>query len=72
MKFATDVVTIHRFTDRWARDRSRDRIRDPGLLLPASSAVARAYLRDLRAAELAAWEVTGGDYLISQKDKGKQ
>jgi len=25
-----------------------------------------AYLRDLRAAEMMAWEMTGGDYLISE------
>ena len=29
------------------------------------AAMTRAYLKGLRAAELAAWEITGGDYLLS-------
>jgi hypothetical protein len=33
--------------------------------LPPSSEPTRAYFRSLRAAELAAWEMTGGDYLQS-------
>lgn len=38
----------------------------PPTLIPARIWVARAYLRRLRAAEMAAWELTGGDYLLSQ------
>lgn len=72
MKSPADEVTIHRFTDRRTTDKSRDRLRNPLLSLPAHDAVARAYLRDLRAAEMTAWELTGGDYLISQGDKRKQ
>jgi hypothetical protein len=43
-----------------------DRIRNPVLSLPALHAAARQYLRDLRAAEMIAWEMTGGGYLISR------
>ena len=32
---------------------------------PALASEARAYLRRLRAAEMAAWELSGGDYLLS-------
>jgi hypothetical protein len=32
---------------------------------PGRSTEARAYLRDLRAAEMFAWEMTGGDFLVS-------
>ena len=67
MKFSTDrteEVTIHRFVGRRARDKSQDQIRNPLLSLPAHDAVTRAHLRELRAAEMIAWEMTGGDYLI--------
>jgi hypothetical protein len=33
--------------------------------LPPSTAVTRAYFRSMRAAEMAAWEMTGGDYVLS-------
>jgi hypothetical protein len=33
--------------------------------------MARAYLRDLRAAEMIAWELSGGDYLISGSERQK-
>jgi len=32
---------------------------------PSSDALTRAYFRALRAAEMATWEMTGGDYLRS-------
>ena len=32
---------------------------------PASNAATRAYFRSLRAAEMATWELSGGDYLRS-------
>lgn len=52
---------------------SNQRLRNDSLaflpaLIPAAetrNAAARAYLRDLRAAEMFAWEMTGGDFLIS-------
>jgi hypothetical protein len=31
---------------------------------PAAAAAARAYLKSLRAAEMADWEMTGGDYVL--------
>jgi len=37
----------------------------PQAHLPPSTALTRMYLRSLRAAEMAAWEMTGGDYLRS-------
>jgi hypothetical protein len=33
--------------------------------IPPSTAVTRAYFRSMRAAEMAAWEMTGGDYVLS-------
>ena len=39
----------------------RGRVR--AMLNPPHAANGRAYLRQLRAAEMAAWEQTGGDYL---------
>jgi len=46
-------------------DISRKRVRHPLLSQPQLSSMARAYLRDLRAAEMIAWQLSGGDYLIS-------
>ena len=69
MKFSndtTDEVAINRFIGRRASDKSQARIRNPLVSLPAHHAMARAYLRDLRAAEMLAWEMTGGDFLISR------
>ena len=37
----------------------------PHAQLPLSTALARTYLRSLRAAEMEAWEMSGGDYLRS-------
>src|SRR5262249_2650590 len=37
----------------------------PHAQVALSSALARTYLRSLRAAEMAAWEMSGGDYLRS-------
>jgi hypothetical protein len=47
-------------------DISRPRIRHPLLCQPELKSMARAYLRDLRAAEMIAWQLSGGDYLISR------
>jgi hypothetical protein len=33
--------------------------------LKANAAMTRSYYRCLRAAEMAAWELTGGDYVVS-------
>jgi hypothetical protein len=33
--------------------------------LPQLNSMAREYLRDLSAAEMIAWQLSGGDYLIS-------
>jgi len=66
------AATIPRFSDRQAKDKSRDRIGNPLVSLPAHQAMARAYFRDLRAAEMLAWEKTGGDYLISDAARKKQ
>lgn len=44
---------------------SRGRVRHRLLSQPPLTAMARAYLRDLRAAEMSAWQLSGGDYLIS-------
>jgi len=46
--------------------RNHARARIPLTTLPGRSLAGRAYLRGLRAAEMAAWESTGGDYLLSR------
>jgi hypothetical protein len=68
MKSPTPIqaATIPWFSDGRAKDKSRDRIRNPVLSEPKHSAMTRAYLRELRAAEMKAWEMTGGDYLTSE------
>jgi len=35
-------------------------------VLPVHIVATREYLRDLRAAEMRAWEQSGGDYLLSE------
>jgi len=35
-------------------------------ILPVHIVATREYLRDLRAAEMSAWESSGGDYLVSR------
>jgi hypothetical protein len=60
-----DKIIERRFIDGGGRVDSRVRIRSEFLSLPARQALSRAYFKDLRAAEMMAWEVTGGDYLIS-------
>lgn len=46
-------------------DAPRTRTYNPLFLQPALNSMTRAYLRDLRAAEMTAWELSGGDYLRS-------
>ena len=57
---------VNQFIDAWQKLGLPDRIQSRQSLLPARQDVTRAYLRDLRAAEMTAWEMTGGDYLISR------
>jgi len=38
----------------------------PANSIPSVAMLAREYLRCLRAAEMAAWEITGGDYALSR------
>src|SRR5881628_1654390 len=52
----------------WRKPLLSDCIRNgplPGLI-PARFSGTRSYLRRLRAAEMAAWESSGGDYLLSE------
>jgi len=65
MKLDADKVIGRRFMDREEGDNSRERTRSELLPLPTRRALSRAYFKDLRAAEMMAWQVTGGDYLIS-------
>ena len=51
--------------DRRVNKISRRRIQNPLVCQPQLNSMAREYLRDLRAAEMIAWQLTGGDYLIS-------
>lgn len=50
---------------------SRLRIRHPLLCQSELNSMTRAHLRELRAAEMIAWQLTGGDYLISRGDRHK-
>jgi hypothetical protein len=66
-----DKIIERRFIDGEAMDNSRERTRRELLLLsvPVRRALSRAYFKDLRAAEMMAWEETGGDYLISHNKR---
>ena len=69
MKFPPDITqapAIPRSDDCGVKGKTWERIRNPLSSPSAHIAMTRAYLRDLRAAEMAAWEMTGGDYLISE------
>ena len=65
----TNNITIETVPhmDELPEDVSVHRIRNGFPLLPIQTPTsgARVYLRRLRAAEMAAWEETGGDYLLS-------
>ena len=68
MKPMTDnsgALTYRLRHDRPANVMARGRIRNPLVCQPELSSMTRAYLRELRAAEMTAWELSGGDYLIS-------
>jgi len=53
----------------WREDNGPVQIRPKVALIQPSirSIVDRSYLRGLRAAEMAAWERSGGDYLLSHR-----
>ncbi|HWY78490.1 MAG TPA: hypothetical protein VN281_22945 [Verrucomicrobiae bacterium] len=59
-------AAANQFICDWQKFGLPDRLRIRQSLLPARQDVTRAYLRELRAAEMTAWEITGGDYLISR------
>jgi len=59
-------VIIRRLLDPEPADNSRARIGNNLLRPPATRALSRSDLKDLRAAEMIAWQVTGGDYLRSR------
>ena len=61
------IETVPR-EDGWADDVPADCIRNgsPSILIAARSSGNPAYLRRLRAAEMAAWKFSGGDYLLSE------
>jgi len=63
-----DETSIRQRRSHWAEDKSpkHNRISVPLISLPKRNIAARAYFRGLRAAEMAAWELTGGDYLLSR------
>ncbi len=56
--------TIGQYLSRDKRARARGCV--PATPSPARAARACAYLRCLRAAEMATWEMTGGDYVSSR------
>jgi hypothetical protein len=69
MKTLTDIlheIPSHSFSKGRAQLGSVDRPQHRRMCLAARHADVRAYLRDLRAAEMMAWELTGGDYLIGK------
>ena len=72
MKFETSKLndnasvchrTSHRVEVRFPKP---TRVDIPLTSLSEHTKVAREYLRGLRAAEMAVWELTGGDYLLSR------
>jgi len=72
-----DMTTI--ISEDYNKDQIRQRMNDrligkslkciqtslPVKIVPSPSALTRAYFQRMRAAEMAAWEMTGGDYVIS-------
>jgi hypothetical protein len=67
-----DKAVERRLSAGEARDNSLEWIRRELSPLPASHALSRAYFKDLRAAEMMAWQVSGGDYLISNAKRGAE
>jgi hypothetical protein len=61
---ALDTCRRHRTGNR-SLTHSRPSI--PLIALPTRNMAARAYWRGLHAAEMAAWELSGGDFLLSHR-----
>jgi hypothetical protein len=57
-------IPVHWCRGREAIDKNWDRDRAGLSPRTLTQTLARAYLRDLRAAEMMAWQMTGGDYLV--------
>ena len=58
-------TTVNLDACRRAGSAGRARIGNTPLFNARSAMTCRDYLKNLRAAEMAAWEQTGGDYLVS-------
>jgi hypothetical protein len=63
-----DALTTHGFRNRWEEEKYPQcgRVRLSLTSLRVGAATSREYLRGLRAAEMAAWKLSGGDYLVSR------
>jgi hypothetical protein len=63
-----DALPTHDFGNRQGEEKypQRSRVRLPLMALRVGTAASREYLRGLRAAEMAAWKLSGGDYLLSR------
>jgi hypothetical protein len=67
MKTSNITIKTTQVADEWPENVPVYCIRNglPPITIPTRASGPRAYLRRLRAAEMAAWEQTGGDYLLS-------
>lgn len=65
MKSVIDITNEEARVEWRGKHVFRGRIRHALLCRPEVNSMARSYLRDLRAAEMVAWQLSGGDYLIS-------
>jgi hypothetical protein len=66
MKASDVIIKIVPRAEGWRKNLPANSIRNgiPRIPMPTRTWGTRADLRSLRAAELAAWELTGGDYLL--------
>jgi hypothetical protein len=60
------VSSINRFANQQAVKLPVDFKPGRSSVLPVHIVAPRQYLRDLRAAEMSAWEKSGGDYLLAE------
>jgi hypothetical protein len=62
------ALTTHDFRKRRGEEKYPQRIHVhvPLMSLRVGTAAGREYMRELRAAEMAAWKLSGGDYLLSR------
>jgi hypothetical protein len=60
----TDFNTIRPQQNRWTGISENLQTNRSAPSAPPRSTAARSYFRSLHAAEMAAWEVTGGDYAL--------